>query len=335
MNLARAFEEVARRQSDKPAVFWGDEEFSYGTILCRHCGSRTNYRTGSALNREIGSPYGSKTVRNLFPRFSESWQVGAVAAPINNFLKPAEVDLHSLADCQVKRFYCHRFFDGLKGWPNFLRCDRRLRLLHVEEIPPKTLSTAGFHAVPSREDTCSGRLSSTRPARPAIPRARCSRMAICCTMSRAARESVSKPSSDDRFVVLLPMFHSFMLTVRHLAADADGRFDGARQIRRTRRRTSCRKSFARRRDDSARGSAIFPHAHHRRLPPKLAVAPLHQRRPRRCQGKSCESSQAKFPDSLASKATASAKPARWSRSIPFDGTQKPGSIGKPIPDVEV
>src|SRR5688500_8735514 len=90
MNLATAFNEVAQRSLQKPALFWGDEEFSYEQFL------KQSHWIGERLKQSGVKPGAHvalwlKNCPQFVPALIGVWQAGAVVAPINNFLKPDEV----------------------------------------------------------------------------------------------------------------------------------------------------------------------------------------------------------------------------------------------------
>ena len=91
MNLAQAFSDSARRDLQKTALFWGDAEFSYGELWSR------SLWVAARLTRDFGVQPGDrvgiwlKNCPEFIPALFGILQVGAVVVPINNFLKPDEV----------------------------------------------------------------------------------------------------------------------------------------------------------------------------------------------------------------------------------------------------
>src|SRR3974390_1369972 len=92
MNLASAFHASVERHWDKIALFWGEKEYSYDGLwgqslfvseqLQRRFGVRAGDRVGLWL----------KNCPEFVPALFGVFQAGAVAVPINNFLKPDEVN---------------------------------------------------------------------------------------------------------------------------------------------------------------------------------------------------------------------------------------------------
>ena len=90
-NLAEAFALRAGLHPEKPAVFWGEYEHSYGAL---HADA---LRLAASLKSDFGIQPGDRVglwLKNC-PEFVSAlyaiFQAGAVAVPINNFLKPAEI----------------------------------------------------------------------------------------------------------------------------------------------------------------------------------------------------------------------------------------------------
>ncbi|MGZ8920596.1 MAG: AMP-binding protein, partial [Limisphaerales bacterium] len=98
MNLATAFLESARKCAGKPAIFWGEEVVTYDDILAQ---SRA---LALELINKMGVAPGDrvaiwlKNCPEFVPVLFGILQAGAVVVPINNFLKPDEVN-YILKDC--------------------------------------------------------------------------------------------------------------------------------------------------------------------------------------------------------------------------------------------
>jgi long-chain acyl-CoA synthetase len=101
MNLALAFSESARTHRQRPVIFWGEQEFSYETLL-----GQARSLAGH-LVKEFGVRRGDRValwLRNcpeFVPALYAILGTGAVVVPINNFLKPDEV-AYILKDCDAK-----------------------------------------------------------------------------------------------------------------------------------------------------------------------------------------------------------------------------------------
>ena len=92
MNLAGAFAVSVQKQPQKIALFWGEREYSYKDLwrlsaavaehLQVHFGVRPGDRVGLWL----------KNCPEFIPSLFGILHAGAVVVPINNFLKPDEVN---------------------------------------------------------------------------------------------------------------------------------------------------------------------------------------------------------------------------------------------------
>jgi long-chain acyl-CoA synthetase len=91
MNLAIAFTNCAQKHAQKKAIYWGDREISYSELLAQ------SQKVAAHLQNRSGVKPGDRVALWLknCPEFVSCvfgiLQAGAVVVPINNFLKPAEV----------------------------------------------------------------------------------------------------------------------------------------------------------------------------------------------------------------------------------------------------
>ena len=91
MNLAAAFVESARSHAAKTAVFWGDEQVSYNSLLAQ-AGTLAHRLTGGlAVRPGDRVALWMKNCPEYVPAFFGVLLAGGVVVPINNFLKPDEV----------------------------------------------------------------------------------------------------------------------------------------------------------------------------------------------------------------------------------------------------
>ncbi len=210
MNLASAFSATAERNRDKTAVFWGDDTRSFG-----HLHDESTAVAG-ALSGEHGVRPGDRVaiwVKNC-PEFISAFfgiqKAGGVVTPINNFLKPDEV-AYILSDSGCGLLITDESMD--EALPHLQEAVPGLRLLKVESFGD--LAESGVVAEPD------GRVSDElaviiytsgttgRPKGAMLTQGNLLHNIESCRKSLEAEEL-------DRFVLLLPMFHSFMLTVCNL-----------------------------------------------------------------------------------------------------------------------
>src|SRR5580658_7704613 len=206
MNLALAFAQSARSDLSKTALFWGDVRFSYGQFweqtLCiaERLQSKYGVRRGDRVGLWL------RNCPEFVPALFGIWQAGAVAVPINNFLKPAEVQF-MLADAGIETSILD---ESMKDGFAKVAAERPgLKAFFVESLhcPP------GQEAAPMA-DLGEGDLAviiytSGTTGHP--KGAMLSHGNLLANVESCRHEL--RAVGEDRFVVLLPMFHSFMLTV--------------------------------------------------------------------------------------------------------------------------
>ena len=205
MNLAKAFLDSAAKCAGKPAIFWGEESITYDDIL-----AQSNW-LARELVQNLGVAPGDRVaiwLKNC-PEFVSvlfgALQAGAVVVPINNFLKPDEVS-YILKDCGAKVL-----ISSGEMKEGTTRLQETISGLRVFEIEALARSDEG----PTRENTqtesdlaviiyTSG--TTGRPKGAMLSHGNLLHNVESC-------RKVLQAVSFDRFAVLLPMFHSFMLTV--------------------------------------------------------------------------------------------------------------------------
>lgn len=210
MNLASAFVSIAEHSAHRTALFWGHEEFTYGRLL------QQSRAVAELLRSQFHVRPGDRVglwVRNcpqFIPALFGALAAGAAVVPINNFLKPDEVNF-ILADAGIDVLITESAMN--EALPKLNAARPALRILRVEEFP----ADAGGSAAP--------------PASPAFDRAESDLAIIIYTSGTTGHpkgamlshgnllhnvescRQVLSAVKDDRFVAVLPMFHSFMLTV--------------------------------------------------------------------------------------------------------------------------
>ena len=210
MNLATAFAARVKKRPDKTALFWGEREYSYGELweqsravadqLCAHFAVRPGDRVGLWL----------KNCPEFVPALFGILEAGAAAVPINNFLKPDEVN-YILADAGIDVLITDA---ELGSHSRALTAARpHLKLFKVEaDVSANPGSPVGRHLSPaSRQGNDLAVLIYTsgttgRPKGAMLSHANLLHNVESCRI-------VLRTVEADRFAVMLPMFHSYMLTV--------------------------------------------------------------------------------------------------------------------------
>jgi long-chain acyl-CoA synthetase len=209
MNLARAFVDSASRHHDKAAVFWGNEEISYDLLLRGAAGIAAQLTGKEKLQPGDRVALWLKNCPQFIPSYFGILLAGGVVVPINNFLKPDEVAF-ILRDAGVRVLIADESMaESVRKLTSLVP---ELQCLRAEQIPP----------APSRpnpdETICNQKSESDlavlvytsgttgRPKGAMLSHGNLLANVESCRQELAAVDH-------DRFVVLLPMFHSFMMTV--------------------------------------------------------------------------------------------------------------------------
>ncbi len=239
MNLAAAFAASAQRQPDKIALYWGESEFSYATLFAQ------SGAVAAALTGRFGVRPGDRVglwLKNrpeFVPGVFGILGAGAVLVPINNFLKPDEVN-YILRDAGIDVVITDE--ELAVHAPALLAARPSLKIFKVEDFQGESRiqnpesrpnSRGGAADESAREDA--------RPTSPEIANRKsqivnCERSeqdlaVIIYTSGTTGRPKgamlshgnvlhnvescriILETVQADRMAVLLPLFHSYMLTV--------------------------------------------------------------------------------------------------------------------------
>ena len=215
MNVASAFSESVQKHSEKTALFWGDTKYTYSELW-----SRTLFVSG-ILRVQFNIAPGDrvalllKNCPEFVPALFGVLQAGGVAVPINNFLKPDEIS-HILNDAGIDIIITDT---ELSAHFQVLKTKRAaLRLMNVQNVlssfpqPPAGIRfDTELLKNPNRKESELAVLIYTsgttgRPKGAMLSHANLLHNVESCRV-------VLRTVEEDRFAVLLPMFHSYMLTV--------------------------------------------------------------------------------------------------------------------------
>jgi long-chain acyl-CoA synthetase len=327
MNLAGAFADSARKHPRKIALCWGEREYTYAELweqsclfsgqLRRHYGIKAGDRAGLWL----------KNCAEFIPALFGILHAGAVAVPINNFLKTDEVN-YILADAGIDVLITDA---ELSSHFRALAAARpRLRLLEVEKAATggqEPEAGAGTQPRDSGDLAVLFYTSGTtgRPKGAMLSHGNLLHNVESCRIVLQTVEA-------DRFAVLLPMFHSYMLTVGLLLPLLVGG-----SIVLVKSLHPVRSALEEILQRQATVLPAIPQFYR-----SLVNAPIRGPLPLRI----CVSGAAPLPKQVLLEFEAKfripliegyglSEASPVVTKNPLDGTRKPGSIGVPIPNVEV
>jgi len=210
-NLFSALTESASVRLDKPALFWARQEYSYRKFL------EQSAWMAERLKGEFGVHAGDRVaiwMRNrpeFVPALFGIFAAGAAAVPVNNFLKPNEV-AYLLGDAGVNVVIT----DDAAGetLAALLVLRPGLRVIRAEEFPaevdPASFDLASFVPVSRRPSDLAVLIYTSgttgKPKGAMLTHGNLLHNVESC-------RQILEVGDVDRLVLMLPMFHSFMLTV--------------------------------------------------------------------------------------------------------------------------
>ena len=209
MNLASAFAAAAQRNAHKTALFWGEAAFSYGQFLAQALG------VAEKLQKDLGVRAGDrvgvwlKNCPQFVPTLFGIWQAGAVAVPINNFLKPDEIGF-ILTDAGINLVITDETM--AESSAKLRERNSRLNFFQIENFSSDTSENpqSTIHNPQSSESDLAVIIYTSgttgRPKGAMLSHGNLLHNFKSCRI-------VLEAAGEDRIVILLPMFHSFMLTV--------------------------------------------------------------------------------------------------------------------------
>ncbi len=207
MNLAAALTQAAQKDPRKTAIFWGEREYSFEEIV------QLTARVAGYLQHRLGIKPGDrvalwlKNCPEFVPALFGVLQAGAVVVPVNNFLKPAEVT-YILRDAGADLLITDTTM--AEGLPELGAALPHLRFVQVEQIGTESFDAPPVNPPERNEgDLAVIIYTSGTTGRPKGAMLSHGNLLHNVESCRLVLETVS----EDRMAVLLPMFHSFMLCV--------------------------------------------------------------------------------------------------------------------------
>src|SRR5258705_290860 len=212
MNLALAFAASAQKHGPDGAIFWGDREFSYETL-----GSQAQ-NLGAHLQGHFGVMPGDrvalwlKNCPEFVPALYGILNAGAVVVPINNFLKPDEVS-YIVKDCDARVIITDASM--AEGVSKLASTGAPVRAWNVEEfarMPDRrgVQRSVFLHGMERGENDLAVIIYTSGTT--GHPKGAMLSQGNLLSNVESCRQILEAIDSD-RFVVILPMFHSFMMTV--------------------------------------------------------------------------------------------------------------------------
>lgn len=208
MNLASAFAESAQRHAQKTALFWGDAEYSYEQLhrqtlaVAAHLATVLAVKPGNRVGLLL------KNRPEFVPALFGVLNAGAVVVPINSFLKQEEISF-ILNDAGIEVLITENAYAELL--PRLAEARPGLKSLQIELLPSLAEpSHDDFHPVNRAVSDLAVLIYTSgttgRPKGAMLSNGNLLHNVASCREVLAAIDH-------DRFVLLLPMFHSFMLCV--------------------------------------------------------------------------------------------------------------------------
>lgn len=206
MNLATAFVASAEKNLQRPAVFWGDEEYLYGDLLAQSQCLARRLRDGFHVKPGDRVAVWLKNCPQFPSVLFGIWQAGGVVVMINHFLKPDEIN-YILQDSGARVVVSESAFGEAQA--KLTAGIPQLRFLLIEELPRSATDASFAPARRAGSDLAALLYTSGTTGRPKgamLTHANFLHNVNSCLRCLEVKET-------DRFIVLLPQFHSFMFTV--------------------------------------------------------------------------------------------------------------------------
>ena len=208
MNLATAFSTCAQKNSQKIAMSFGEREISYAELLAQ------SLAVGAHLQNQLGVKAGDRVALWLknCPEFVAAvfgiLHAGGVVVPINNFLKPAEAG-YILNDAGIDVLICDA--ELAAHLPELAAARPKLKLFKVEDFA--SLKTDGHEIgnglARAEKDLAVIIYTSGTTGKPKGAMLSHGNLLHNVESCRIVLSMVT----EDSFAVILPLFHTYMMTV--------------------------------------------------------------------------------------------------------------------------
>jgi long-chain acyl-CoA synthetase len=207
MNLAVAFSNCAEKHAQKTAIFWGDREIPYAELLSQ------SQMVAAHLQKHYDVKPGDRVALWLknCPEFVSAvfgiLQAEGIVVPINNFLRPAEL-VYILNDGGIDVVITDAELSG--HFPELASARPRLKILKVEDFvtlePSSNLKTPSSRLENDLAVIIYTSGTTGKPKGAMLSHGNLLHNVESCRQVLAMME-------EDSFAVILPLFHTYMMTV--------------------------------------------------------------------------------------------------------------------------
>lgn len=205
-NLATSFATVAQKAPDKIALYYGEDGYSYGQYLSQTHWVAQTLQTAKGVHPGERVGLWLKNCPEFIPALFGVLQADAVVVPINNFLKPDEVNF-ILADAEINVIITDNSM--AEHFAKLAAARPGLKMILVEEIPKSGFNEETLSPIRQKDDLAVLIYTSGTTGHPKGAMLSHNNLLHNVESCRRVLDTVA----DDRIAVLLPMFHSFMLCV--------------------------------------------------------------------------------------------------------------------------
>lgn len=208
VNLSQAFQNSAGAYPGKTAIFWAQEEIAYRTLL------DAAVTLSERLWREYAVRPGDRValwMKNrpeFVPCVFAILRAGGVVVPVNNFLKPDEVN-YIVADSGANVLITDS--DLGKHAAALVKARPGLKVIQADDVFQKAGPAADPDAAPGRKESDLAVLIYTSGTTGRPKGAMLSHGNLLCNVESC--RIILEAQAGDRMAVLLPLFHSYMMTV--------------------------------------------------------------------------------------------------------------------------
>jgi len=207
VNLFLAFQNSARANAGKTAIFWAREEITYQALLSASLQLADQLRSEFGINPGDRVALWMKNQPEFVVCFLAILRLGGVVVPVNCFLKPDEVN-YMLADCDANVLITDAELG--QNEPALLKSRPGLKVVRVDGLLPPRGQATGDEGPECKESDLAVLIYTSgttgRPKGVMLSHGNLLHNVDSCRI-------ILEAQAGDRMAVLLPLFHTYMLTV--------------------------------------------------------------------------------------------------------------------------